>query len=87
MRWILLTLLAFATSVGSSVPALADKPVTPAEAERIQAALKDRGCSGGEMEQETDATGIYEVDDAVCGDGQYDITLDKDFKITSMRRD
>jgi hypothetical protein len=87
MRWIVLTLLAFGTSVGPSLPALADKPVTLAEAEKIQAALKASGCSGGEMEQETEAPGVYEVDDAQCADGQYDIKLDKDFKIISIRRD
>jgi hypothetical protein len=73
-------------SMGSSI-ALADKPVSAAEADKIQAALKAWGCSGGEMEQETEATGVYEVDDAKCGDGQYDIKLDKDFKVIAITRD
>ena len=29
----------------------------------------------------------FEVDDAKCKDGQYDIKLDKDFKVTVMTRD
>jgi hypothetical protein len=70
-----------------SVPALADKPVSQADGEKIQAALKLWGCSGGEMEQETEGTGIYEVDDAECSDGQYDIKLDKDFRVISITRD
>jgi hypothetical protein len=37
------------------------------------------------MEQE--ASAIYEVDDAMCGDGQYDIKLDKNFKVISITRD
>jgi hypothetical protein len=67
--------------------ALADKPVSSAEAEKIQAAIKVWGCSGGEMEQETEAMGVYEVDDAKCKDGQYDIKLDKDFKVIAITRD
>jgi hypothetical protein len=77
----------FLTLVLSTTAALADKPVTPAEAEKIQAALKAWGCSGGTMEQETEATGVYEVDDAKCTDGQYDIKLDNDFKVISITRD
>jgi hypothetical protein len=71
----------------SGTVALADKPVSPDEAERIQTALKAWGCSGGKMEQETEATGVYEVDDAQCSDGQYDIKLDDDFKVISITRD
>ena len=67
--------------------ALADKPVSQADAEKIQAALKAWGCSGGKMEQETEATGVYEVDDAKCHGGQYDIKLDKDFKVIVITRD
>jgi hypothetical protein len=73
-------------AAGSSM-ALADKPVSAAEGEKIQAAIQVWGCSGGEMEQEAEATGVYEVDDAKCKDGQYDIKLDKDFKVISMTRD
>jgi hypothetical protein len=73
-------------SMGGTI-ALADKPVSAADAEKIQAALKAWGCSGGEMEQETEATGVYEVDDAKCGDGQYDIKLGQDFKVISITRD
>ena len=67
--------------------ALADKPVSQADAEKIQTALKAWGCSGGKMEQETEATGVYEVDDAKCHGGQYDIKLDKDFKVIVITRD
>ena len=37
------------------------------------------------MEKETEASGYFEVDDA--NDGQYDIKLDKDFKLIAMTRD
>jgi hypothetical protein len=39
------------------------------------------------MEKETEATSLYEVDDAKCRDGQYDIKLDKDFKVIVISRD
>jgi hypothetical protein len=76
-----------ATSFGATAVALADTPVSPAEAEKIKAALEAVGCTGGKMEKETEGSGVFEVDDAKCRDGQYDIKLDKDFKITVMTRD
>jgi hypothetical protein len=81
------TLMALvAVFVGSSF-ALADTPVSPANAEKIKATLQAWGCSGGKMEQETEGTSVYEVDDAKCKDGQYDVKLDKDFKVIVITRD
>ena len=74
-------------AISISTMALADKPVTPAEAEKIKAALQIWGCSGGKMEQETEGSGIYEVDDATCHGARYDIKLDKEFKVTSITSD
>ena len=54
---------------------------------KIKAALAALGCTGGKMEKETEASGTFEVDDAKCKDGQYDIKLDKDFKLIAMIRD
>jgi hypothetical protein len=70
-----------------SAMALADKPVSATEAEKIQAAIKVWGCSGGKMERETEATGVFEVDDAKCAGGQYDIKLDRDFNVIAITRD
>jgi hypothetical protein len=80
-------LMAFAAAFVSSTFALADTPVTPAEAEKIKAALEVFGCTGGKMEKETEASGYFEVDDVKCKDGQYDIKLDKDFKVMAITRD
>jgi hypothetical protein len=77
--------IAFAGVLMGSTFALADTPVSPAEAEKIKAALEAAGCTGGKMEKE--GIGLYEVDDAKCRDGQYDIKLDKDFKVIVMTRD
>ena len=31
--------------------------------------------------------GGYEADDVICKDGQYDMTLDKDFKVTNKKKE
>ena len=80
-------LMALAVALASGGFALADTPVTPAEAEKIKAALQGLGCSGGKMEKETEASSYFEIDDAKCRDGQFDIKLDKDFKLVVMTRD
>ena len=82
-----LFLTAFAAALLSSTFALADTPVSPAEAEEMKRTLQVLGCTGGKMEKETEASGTFEVDDAKCRDGQYDIKLDKDFKLVVMTRD
>jgi hypothetical protein len=82
-------LMAFVTAgfIGSSTLALADSPVSAEEAAKIKAAIEVLGCTGGKMEKETEGSGYFEVDDAKCRDGQYDIKLDKDFKVIVMTRD
>jgi hypothetical protein len=75
------------TLASFSTVALADKEVSSADAEKIKAAIQPWGCTGGKMEQETEASGIYEVDDAKCHGGQYDIKLDKEFKVILISRD
>lgn len=74
--------LAFAGGI-----ALADSPVSEADGAKIKAALEAVGCEGGKYEQETEASGVYEVDDAKCKDGQFDFKLDKSFKILSKSAD
>jgi hypothetical protein len=73
--------------IASTSAVLADTAVTPADAEKIKAALAAWGCTGGKMEKETEASGYFEVDDAKRRDGQYDFKLDKDFNVTVITRD
>ena len=80
-------LTAFAAAIAFSTCALADTPVSPAKAEKIKAALEVLGCTGGKLEKETEGSGYFEVDDAKCKDGQFDIKLDKDVKLIAMTRD
>jgi hypothetical protein len=85
---VILMALAAAGSIGGTSALLADTPVTPAEAEKIKAALESFGCTGGKMEKEDeDATLPYEVDDAKCKSGEYDIKLDENFNVIIMLRD
>jgi hypothetical protein len=49
------------------------------ERAKLTSAIAAAGCSGGKLEFDH---GKYEVDDAVCGDGQtYDLEFDADFRL------
>lgn len=70
-----------------AVPAFADEKPSDAEAKSLEAAASALGCSGGQLEKESEASGVFEVNDAKCKDGQFDIKFDKDFKLLSMTKD
>ena len=70
-----------------STAAFADSKPSDAEAEKIKAALTEWGCEGGTYEKETEATGVFEIDDAKCKGAQYDIKLDSSYKIIDITRD
>ncbi len=70
-----------------STAALADSKPSDDEATKIKAAMADWGCEGGTIEKETEATGVFEVDDAKCKGAQYDLKLDSAFKVISLTRD
>lgn len=81
---------AFALTLASVARADDDVPPSPEETASIVAALEAMGCKGyDEIEKEIKKDGRhhFEVDDAICGDGEYDIDLDKDFKLMSKSRD
>lgn len=80
------SIFAIALALSGSV-AFADSPVKDADGAKIKAALEAVGCEGGKYEQETEASGVFEVDDAKCKDGQFDFKLDKDFKVLSKSAD
>jgi Peptidase propeptide and YPEB domain len=67
----------------STATALADRPVTQEEGERLQAALRAQCCSGGKMEFDD---GKFEVDDAGCADGKtYDLEFDSSFRLIKKK--
>lgn len=80
--------LATAALVALSLPAFADAPLTEAEQKQATAAAAQWGCEGGKWEKETEASGVFEADDAKCKDGRnYDLKFDKDFKLQSITAD
>ena len=77
-----------AAGILGSTTVVAETPVTPAEEEKIKAALEAFGCTGGKIEKEDeDSTLLYEVDEAKCKSGEYDIKLDKNFNVILIVRD
>ena len=85
MKSAILAVVALMLGAGA---AIADDKPSAAEAEKIAATAKAWGCSGGEMEKETESSGIFEIDDAKCADGKkYDLKLDKDYKVISITGD
>jgi hypothetical protein len=76
--------VAAASFIAGTTFAISDTPVSPAEAEKIKTALEAFGCTADEMEKSESSVFAFEVDDAKCKDGEYDIKLDEDFKIIIM---
>lgn len=76
-----------ALTLGSACAFAADERPTDAEAAQISAAVTAHGCSGGKYEKDVEGNRVYEVDDAICKDGKYDLDLDKDFKIIRSDKD
>jgi hypothetical protein len=70
-----------------SLPVHADDKASKEEAEKVMAALKQIGCETRADEVEKEKSGGFEIDDAECKIGQYDIKMTKDFKIQSMTLD
>ncbi len=81
-----LMIVAFAAAL-CAAPAFADEKPSDDEATKIKATLTEWGCEGGTMEKESEATSVFEVDDAKCKGMQYDIKMDSAFKLISITRD
>jgi hypothetical protein len=73
--------------VAMSLPAFADAPLSEEELKSATAAASALGCDGGKWEKETEGTGVFELDDAKCKNGAYDLKFDKDFKLLNMSAD
>jgi hypothetical protein len=86
MKFFLMALAA-AGIIGSTTT-LAETPVTPAEEEKIRAALEALDCTGGKIEKEDEGSAFsYEVNHVKCKRGEYDLKLDKNFNVIIMLRD
>jgi hypothetical protein len=76
-----------AVLVSSSLPALADRPVSDAERVKLVAAISGQGCNGGKLEWDADDR-QFEVDDAVCNDGRkYDLKFDAEYRLVEKKQD
>ena len=75
MKLIRLMTLPAATFIAGTTFAIADTPGSPTEAEKIKASLEAFGCTANEMEKSERSVFAFEVDDAKCKDGEYDIKL------------
>ena len=62
-----------------------DKMASSAEKQRVLETIGKIGCRADEVEKESED--LFEVDDAKCDIGQFDIKLNGQFQITSMTRD
>lgn len=77
----------FAASALVLLPAAAMAQEVPAETvTKIQAMLKDMQCEVAPENIEGGEAG-YELDDVFCADGQYDMDLDKDLKVTGKKKE
>lgn len=78
---------AIALVLGTTFAFADDKPSAD-EAEKIAATAKAWGCTGGTGEKESEATGVFELNDVKCADGaNYDIKMDKAYKVISITAD
>ena len=88
-----LSLLVITLLVPATVTQAKDRLVTDQERPRLEAALKEAGCSGGKMEFDDDKgashpNGKFEIDDATCQDGKkYDLSFGPDFKLLNKKLD
>lgn len=89
----LLPLIVFALAIPVSASLAKDRAITDQERPKLEAALKEAGCSGGKMEFDDDKAAAYpngkfEVDDSTCQDGKkYDLTFDPNYKLLTKKLD
>lgn len=81
------SVIAIATLL-TATSAFADDKPSSEEMEKMAATAKAWGCTGGVGEKESEGTGILELNDAKCADGQnYDIKMGADYKVISITAD
>ena len=60
--------------------------LTEQQVEGVQKAIKAAGCTVEDSDIMAKGDG-YKADDVECKDGQYDVSLDKDFKVTGKEKE
>ena len=88
-----LPLLAVVIALPAAGALAKDRAITEQERPKLEATLKEAGCSGGKMEFDDDKAsahpnGKFEIDDSTCQDGKkYDLTFDPNFKLLIKKLD
>ncbi|HXG77802.1 MAG TPA: hypothetical protein VNJ31_00495 [Methyloceanibacter sp.] len=77
--------IAFALVFAAATPVYAGA-LTEEQVEGVEAAIKALGCTVEEDNIEAKGDG-YAADDVECKDGNYDMVLDKDFKIVNKEKE
>ena len=83
-------LVAAALVLASSVGAFAQEMEVEATEEQVAHvvdAIGMIGCGIGPSPVEKESDGLFEIDDAICANGQYDIKLNSDYVILSITFD
>ncbi len=84
LRKIFTTTMIAAVASGAAF-AQVEQTASEEEAQSVRDSIARIGCEAGEIEKESE--NLYEIDDAPCEIGQYDIKLNGDFTIISMTYD
>ena len=79
-------LLAACIAIASAGAVDAKSALTEQQVEGVQTAIKALGCTVEDSDIIAKGDG-YKADDVECKDGQYDVSLDKDFKITGKEKE
>ena len=77
---------ASAIALVAATSAYAKSALTEKQVEGVETAIKAIGCTVEETDITAKGDG-YKADDVECKDGQYDMLLDKDFKITKKDKE
>lgn len=78
---------ALAFAVTPAIAKDARNEASAKEAARITAVIAKIGCKPGDEGIEKERDDLFEIDDAQCNIGQYDIKLNSKFQVTSLTLD
>lgn len=60
--------------------------LTEKQVEGVETTIKGMECTVEDEDIKSKGDG-YKAEDVICKDGQYDMTLDKDFKVTNKKKE
>lgn len=69
-----------------ATPVVAEEALTEKQVEGVQTTIRGMECTVEDKNIEAEGAN-YEADDVICKDGQYDVRLDKDFKVIDKHKE